>query len=359
MRRGIFFVDFGLLVPSVILCVIGLATIFSINISIFLAQFFYFLLSIFSFLFFSHINYNILERYSIPIYIISLISLLLVPLLGLESRGAVRWVYVFGIGIQFSEILKPFLLISLGSYLANSKNKSFSKFIFTLIFLVPIVFLILVQPDLGNVIVYLSVVMGTLIVYGFPILWFLIVGFWALAFLPVFWQFMHDYQKQRILTFFYPSSDPLGKSYNSIQAIIAVGSGLFLGKGIGQGTQSVLRFLPERHTDFIFAALCESFGFVGGTIVIILFGFLLYRIFSIYLSSDDIFRKVLCISGFLLISIQCFINIAMNIGLVPIVGITLPFVSYGGSSLISSFILLGILSSFSSTLRSREVLEIR
>lgn len=358
-NRGFFSIDWALLVPAVVLVVMGLTTLFSINSSFFVSQLFFVFLSFIAFLVFSHINYKILELYKTPIYIISILFLLFILILGIESRGAVRWIDFLGIRIQFSEILKPFLLISMASFLANGRNNSFNTFIMFLIFLFPIAFLIFMQPDLGNALIYVGVSIITLIIFGFPWLWFIIFGIGTVVMLPIFWQFLHDYQRQRILTFFRPSSDPLGTSYNAIQAIIAVGSGMFFGKGLGQATQSVLRFLPERQTDFIFATLSESFGFVGGTVVILAFIFLLYRIFAIYSAVDDTFRKVFCIGAFLLIGLQSFVNIGMNIGLSPVVGVTLPFVSYGGSSIISSFILLGILSSISANLKHKDVLEIR
>ena len=144
-----------------------------------------------------------------------------------------------------------------------------------------------------------------------------------------------------------------------MQAVIAVGSGMFLGKGLSQGTQSTLRFLPERHTDFIFATISESLGFVGGVVVILSFLFLFYRIYRIVESTQDEYTKIFCFGAFSLLLIQFFVNIGMNIGLLPIVGITLPFVSYGGSSLLSNFILLGLLQAIGKESRNNDFLEIR
>lgn len=358
-REGFFAIDWSLLIPAGILLIMGLTTLFSINPSFFTSQLIFAILSILAFLLFSHINYKILEVYAVPIYITSLIVLAFVLLLGFESRGAVRWIDIFGFRIQFSEILKPFLIISLASFLGNRKSSSLNTLILSILLLLPIAFFIYLQPDLGNALIYAGATFLTLLVFGFPLLWFG-CGILVLALLsPIFWQFLHSCQKQRILTFLNPTSDPLGTSYNAIQALIAVGSGSLLGKGLGQGTQSILRFLPERHTDFIFATLAESFGLIGGLLVILTFAFLLYRIFVLFQNCDDKFRKTFSACSFFLLLIQFFINIAMNIGLTPIVGITLPFVSYGGSSVLSSFIILGILSSFSSSIRNKDTLEIR
>jgi rod shape determining protein RodA len=152
--------------------------------------------------------------------------------------------------------------------------------------------------------------------------------------------------------------DPLGTSYNGIQAIIAVGSGMLFGKGLGQGTQSALRFLPEKQTDFIFATLTEDLGFLGGLIVIAASAFLLYRLYKIFVSVDSLYEQLIVCGAFCLILVQMCINIGMNIGLLPIVGVTLPFVSYGGSSLVSNAILLGMVSGIGSFSHKKQVLEI-
>lgn len=358
-RGGLFTIDWGLLTPALILAVMSLATLLSIHSALFTTQLLYVLISFAAFLFFSHINYKILPLHAIPIYIVSIILLLFVLFLGFESRGAVRWIDIFGFRIQFSEILKPFLIISFATFLVNVKNSAMKGFFGSLCFLLPISLLIFLQPDLGNALIYSGTIIFTLAVYGFPIAWFGLGILCIAVGLPFTWHFMREYQKQRILTFLNPQHDPLGTSYNAIQATIAIGSGSFFGKGIGQGTQSSLRFLPERHTDFIFATIAESFGFIGAMLIVVVFAFLLYRIFFIFQNCDDTFRKMFCACAFFLLLTQFFVNAGMNVGLVPIVGVTLPFVSYGGSSMLSSFILLGILSSFSANVKSREVLEIR
>ncbi|MBI2430701.1 MAG: rod shape-determining protein RodA [Candidatus Levybacteria bacterium] len=360
MSKGWFFtVDWMLLIPALILVIFGLATLLSISASYFFGQLLYIVFSLFVFFVFSHAHYLVIKLYAVPIYLVALIALVLVLVLGFESRGAVRWFDIAGFRIQFSEVFKPFLIISLSSFLASGKNTSFSLFSFTLFLLFPIVLLVFLQPDLGSSLIYFFVVVATMLVFGFPLRWFVGFFFFLSPFLPIAWQFLHDYQRQRIFAFLSPGSDPLGLSYNAIQALIAVGSGLLFGKGLGQGTQSVLRFLPERHTDFIFATINESFGFVGGMIVLASFTFLLYRIFILSRLMDDTFRKLFCVGSFFLFLIQFFVNVGMNIGLTPVVGVTLPFVSYGGSSILSSFILLGLLSSFSFHIKQQEVLEIR
>lgn len=352
-------VDWQLVAPVLVLLFISLTTLFSINVILFRNQLLFSLLSVGLFLFFSQTDIRTWEDFAKPIYLLSLAGLIIVLILGIESRGAVRWLTFFGFGIQFSELFKPFLALSLASFLATRKDTSFSTLGKLLLFLLPIVFLIYKQPDLGSALMYIFATMLTLIFLGFPLKWFGVMIVGVLALIPLTFRFLHGYQQQRILTFLHMTNDPLGTSYNAIQAMIAVGSGMIFGKGLGQGTQSSLRFLPERHTDFMFATLSEDLGFIGGTIVILAFGFLLYRLFKIFEESDSLFEKIFIAATFSLLFIQCIVNIGMNIGLLPIVGVPLPFVSYGGSSLLSNAIFLSLASSIGSIAKRKSVLEIR
>lgn len=359
MRGLLQSIDWSLVVPALILSVLGLATLFSISVSLFESQLFVFSLSVLAFLFFSQLSYRSLATWHTPIYVISIIFLLIVLGIGIESHGAVRWIDLLGVRLQFSEILKPFLALALAGLLANRSNASLRSYGFVFAALFPIILLIYLQPDLGNAVIYAAVTILTMIVFGFPLLWFFISVLPLLIISPIFWEILRPYQRQRIMTFFSPSSDPLGTSYNVIQAMIAVGSGMFAGKGLGQGTQSGLRFLPERHTDFIFATFTEGFGFLGGLVVLICFAWLCYRIYQIFMSMDDPFGKTFTAAAFFLILTHFFVNIGMNLGIIPIVGVTLPFVSYGGSSLLSNAILLGMLTAISRRGRRHDVLEIK
>lgn len=351
--------DWYLIIPVLVLVILSLVTLFSLNIVFFKGQLILFIVSFLIFLFLSQINYKILKIYSKPIYIFSIIVLTFVLILGIESRGAVRWVEFFGFRLQFSEVLKPFLAISLAAYLSNVKNMDFKNILNVFLLLFPIVILIFFQPDLGNAIIYGLIVLFVLVYLGFSYKYFAIIFAPFFLAAPIFWNFLHDYQRQRILTFINPSSDPLGTSYNVIQSIIAVGSGMIMGQGIGQGTQSGLRFLPERQTDFIFATISEQLGFIGVIIMLICFGLILYRILLIFLNTDDKFCRILCAITFFTFLIQVFVNIGMNVGILPIVGVTLPFISYGGSSLLSNFIFLSLISSIQKSLKDDKVLEIR
>jgi len=358
-KRSIFDVDWELIIPVIVLAILSLTTLFSIDVSLFRSQFIFFIVGISAFLFFSQTNYKTVKLYALPIYVISIALLVVVLIIGVETRGSVRWLDFFGFGVQFSEILKPFLAISLSAYLSSRNNYSLKTLFLATCFLAPIVFLVFLQPDLGNALIYVLVAVIAFIVFGFPFRYFFSELILLLILSPILWKFLHDYQKQRILTFLYPNNDPLGLSYNAIQAVIAVGSGMLFGRGLGLGTQSGLRFLPERHTDFIFATLSEELGLIGGVLVITAFAFMLYRIFTIFREQDELFGKIFSSIAFSIIFLQFFVNIGMNIGMLPIVGITLPFVSYGGSSLLSSLILLGILCSMSKDRSSHKVLEIK
>lgn len=352
-------IDWLLVLPVVVLIIFSLTTLLSINNSFFRNQLLFSLLGTVLFLFFSQINYRVLQSYVIPIYIGSLVILFLLTIIGFESRGAVRWVSFFGFALQFSELLKPLLIIAFAAFLTTKETTNFKKFAAALLFLLPISFLIYRQPDLGNAIIYILTALCMLIFYGFPLRWFVsgFIGF--LVVIPLSWRFLHTYQRDRILTFLHLSNDPLGTSYNAIQSIIAVGSGGFLGKGFGQGTQSALRFLPERQTDFLFATFSEMFGFAGSLIVVAAFTLLLYRLFVLIQDAEDSFGKVFIAGAFSLLAIQFFVNIGMNIGMMPIVGVTLPFMSYGGSSFIANCILLGFVSSMGYKHKGKQVLEIR
>ncbi len=358
MRGNFWGIDLGLIVPVLVLLVISLTALFSINFTFFRNQLIFALIGIAAFIFFSQVNYKIIQNYEVPIYIVSVVLLTLVFVLGIESRGAIRWVEFAGFRVQFSEILKPFLAISLSSFLVR-KNYSFISMLQVIVLLSIISVLIFLQPDLGSALIYVSVTIFTLIFFGFPLKFFVGgLAFFAIS-VPFVWRILRDYQKERILTFINPGHDPLGGSYNAIQSIIAVGSGQFFGKGLGQGTQSELLFLPERHTDFIFATISEQLGFIGSMLIVFCFIFILYKVFKIFVGCENDFCKVFTAVSFFIILVQFTMNIGMNIGLIPIVGVTLPFVSYGGSSLFSSFILLGLISSIEKDVRKEEVLEIR
>jgi rod shape determining protein RodA len=354
-----FRIDFLLLLPVVVLVSVSLVTLLSLNFDFFKSQLFNLIVSVVVFLFFSQINIEFIKQLKMPIYLISLILLFVTLAIGIESHGAIRWINIFGVQLQFSEILKPFLALIFASLLAENQSVSARSFLVPVFFILPVFLLVYFQPDLGNAILYLFVALFTLLIDGYPFRWFFYLFLPVLVLMPFIWSQLHTYQQNRILTFLNPRSDPLGVSYNSIQALIAIGSGMFLGKGLSEGTQSGLRFLPEMQTDFIFATVAEGLGFIGAVIIIAALLFLCYRIYRIFETTGDRFVRIFAACAFGFFLLPSFINIGMNLGIMPIVGIPLPFVSFGGSSLLSNFIFLGLLSSMSSSEKHKNVLEIR
>jgi rod shape determining protein RodA len=219
--------------------------------------------------------------------------------------------------------------------------------------------LVFLQPDLGSSLVLVFSWLG--IVFASGVSW-VYLGFLLVPLagsLPLVWHFLKDYQRQRLLSFLSPSGDPLGAGYHLVQSMVAVGAGRFLGRGFGQGTQSHLRFLPEGQTDFIFASFAEEMGFLGSLILVFCFLLLLWRVLVVALEARNRFGYLVCLGAFSLLFFQTVVNMGMNLGLLPITGVTLPLVSYGGSSLLATFIFLGLVESVARFGRKREVVEIK
>lgn len=352
-------VEFPLLVPAILIVFIGLSSFYSFDTQIFYRQLLFLGIGLFSYLVFINIDYKIFGYYSKFLYYAMIASLLLLFVVGLEARGAVRWIDIFGFSLQFSEIIKPFFIIFMAKFLTSDDSRSFKKFFGALALSLPIFILTLRQPDLGNAMIYAITVVFMLFIYGFPFRYFAGLAAATLLPFPIVFNLLHDYQRERILTFLDPTRDPFGSSYNVVQSLISIGSGGFFGKGFGQATQSILRFLPETHTDFVFATISENLGFIGGVLVVLLFGYLLMKIYKISEGISEDFSRMTLIGIYFIFLTHIFLNIGMNLGIVPIVGITLPFASYGGSSLLTSFIMLGIVSSIKFEYKKKGSLEIR
>jgi rod shape determining protein RodA len=277
-------------------------------------------------------------------YVLANIFLLL-SYLGPEIRGATRWIVIFGVQLQPSELVKPLLLLAFAYFMNKYTPRNLVNLprLF-IIFAIPF-FLVFRQPDLGSGIVYAAFWSAMMLAGGLPV-WIFVTGIGISGILlPVLWSHLADYQKSRITSFLEPELDPKGAGYNALQSMIAVGSGQLFGRGLGRGTQSHLRFLPEFHTDFIFATLVEELGLLGGSLLIGGYGILLYRIISPIFHGiiEDARVFIYSFGLFAILLSQIFINAGMNMGLIPITGITLPFVSYGGSSILSTAAAFGIL----------------
>lgn len=358
-RFSVHRIDFFLLIPALLLVFISLTTLFSIDISLFRQQIYFLLLGLIFYFLFLNIDYRFFELYAKHLYALIIIGFLIVLFFGTVVNASKSWLVFAGFHIQPEELIKPFFIIFTAYFLSHVKLSNLGKYIAVISVVAPIIFLILRQPDTGTALVYVSTFCGMLLMYGFPIYFYIISLIAVFVPAPVIFQLLRPYQKERLITLFNLTSDPFGSSYNAIQALISIGSGGFFGKGLGEGTQSVLRFLPERHTDFIFASISENFGFIGGLSVICLLVFILYRIYKASSKIRDTYPYLIVIGSFFVILVQVVINIGMNMGMMPIIGITLPFVSYGGSSLITSFIILGIVSSIGYEYKKQQTLEIQ
>jgi rod shape determining protein RodA len=274
--------------------------------------------------------------------------LLAVLIFGKINRGTAGWISFGFFNFQPVEFFKVIAAVMLAKYFSlNAKTIRASKHI--LISAVPVFFsvaLILLQPDLGSSLIIIGAWVGILLLSGTRKRYLIILLIVGLLLSVASWNFfLRDYQKERIRVLIHPEGDPLGAGYNAFQSTVAVGSGGLWGKGLGHGSQSQLNFLPEKHTDFIFAVIAEEMGFVGANFVLILLAVILARLFSISRESKDNFGKLLVGTIAVIIFIQIIVNIGMNIGIVPVAGIPLPLLSYGGSSLVSTLAMLGIAES--------------
>ena len=277
-----------------------------------------------------------------PFYLLSLLCLALVPVIGSVHMGARRWLDLGVVSFQPSEMIKWALMLVLAHWFASREPDSLKNFgVAVMLAGVPAA-LIVIQPDLGTTLVLLFAAVMVLIASGFAWRWLL----GALAASPAvgyfLWQHMHDYQKQRVLTFIDPQSDPLGAGYHVIQSMIAIGSGGLFGKGFLEGTQVRLHFLPEQHTDFIFSVLAEEGGLLGVLVLLVLYGLLISRMLSVAAHAHTRFGSLLATGISAIFTLYMFVNIGMVSGILPVVGVPLPFVSYGGSALLTMLLALGI-----------------
>jgi rod shape determining protein RodA len=280
-------------------------------------------------------------------YYFSLSLLALVPIIGITKLGAQRWLNLGFIVIQPSEIMKLALILVLAKHFHQFSSSNFGKLKFyikpIILTLLPFL-LIVIQPDLGTALLIIILSAFLFLLGGFQIKYFAMAGALVLIITPIMWfGFMHDYQKQRVLTFLDPYSNPLGSGYQIIQSQIAIGSGGFLGKGLLQGTQGQLDFLPEKHTDFIFTILAEELGFLGVLFLLGLYTGVLLLCAIIANKCIYNFGKFIIMGVASTLFIYIFVNIGMVSGLLPVVGVPLPFISFGGTSLISAMIGFGLI----------------
>jgi len=289
-------------------------------------------------------DYRILNLHSVKLYFFGIIALIALLILGTTVRGTTGWIGFSKFNIQPVEIVKVIMIIFLASFLSKKKNELGDPLkIVASTFLVGLpVLLILFQPDFGSSLVIVGTWLIMLLVSGINkksiavLFIFLVVSASGGYFL------LENYQKDRIATFLDPQNDPLGSGYNVIQSMVAVGSGDIFGKGLGHGSQSQLNFLPEKHTDFIFAVLTEELGLLGAGIILFLFGVIIYRLKETARLARDNFGYLIVVGIMAMLVIQIVVNIGMNIGIAPVTGVPLPLLSYGGSSLVTVLAALGL-----------------
>ncbi len=287
-------------------------------------------------------DYRDIKKFSPLMYAIIIFFLFIVLVFG-KGQGATRWIRIGWFNFQPSEFAKLIVIFALSSFLAEKDAKRIPVLLAGIIIIgLPFLF-ILKQPDLGTSFIFIIVFFAIFLQAGGKKLHMFFLFFTGILLSPVFWLMMKEYQKERILTFLNPMRDPLGRGYNLIQSIITIGSGGFFGKGYLRGTQTKLAFLPEYHTDFIFCVLAEEFGFVGILVLFSLYYLFFKAILDIIYSTSDRFGRLMGTGILAMFISHVFINTGMTMGIFPVVGIPLPFVSYGGSSLIVSLISVAFL----------------
>lgn len=276
------------------------------------------------------------------IYWASLILMILVLIFGVSIAGAKRWISIGGLfDIQSAEIAKFALVLLLARYLSRQDLTDVWRLVGSMFYAGVMVFLVLLEPDLDNAILLLSLLVVMLLVGGVAKKYLIVIGLMALLCLPIFIGRLHTYQKQRLTSFVNQDSDNLGSNYNLNQAKIAIGSGGLSGEGIGGGSQTDLKFLPAESTDFIFSAVAEKLGFIGGITIILCLSVITIRIWWLALGAGQTYIK-LCLTGVgWILGFEAIINIGMNLGLLPVSGIQLPFVSYGGTHIVLELAMIG------------------
>ena len=349
-----FFKNIDKILMSLLLCLmlIGLITLASAsqqNVSLIGNQIINILIGMSLLILLSHINPKRFLFYAPYLYIASLILLLLVAFFGFESHGAKRWINLLFFNLQPSEIIKITIPLMLAWLYHRFQNDITYKTNLMALFILAIpCVMIFKQPDLGTAILILISGWTIIVLAGLSLRVMIVGGFGLLLSSPYLWSMLHVYQQNRILSLIDPTRDPLGTGYHSIQSMIAIGSGGFLGKGWSYGGQTQLQFLPETSTDFIFSVYGEEFGFLGIFGIFIIYFFTLYRCIYMAQKMQNTFSRLVAASLVCTLFFSIFVNIAMVSGVIPVVGAPLPFISYGGTSMVVSLTMIGIIMSLHS-----------
>ena len=352
-RRLLIHFDWTLVGIVLLIASIGILNLYSVTSGVeawgtplYLKQIFWLLIGLVVMIVIAFIEYRFYLDFAYIFYLITFFFLLVVMGYGIITSGAQRWIKIGSISFQPSEFVKISLIIALAKFFQRPPNREGyalrDLLIPFLLLLLPMV-LVLKQPDLGTAIILLLILFSILLFVKIRLASLLILVVAGGSILPLLWGFLKEYQKRRIVTFFNPELDPLGAGYHIIQSRIAVGSGGILGKGFMKGTQCKLGFLPEQQTDFIFSALAEEWGFIGSLLVIGLYFALILWGLRIAVQSKDRFGAILSFGVVAMLFWHAFINIGMVLGILPVVGIPLPLLSYGGSFLLSTLMGVGLL----------------
>jgi rod shape determining protein RodA len=345
--------DFVLLGATILLIVLGVAVIYSATLGTpDLAdcpyrQMIYAVVGLGIMFAVAAIDYRFLESFQKPIYIVAVALPAIVFIIGEITHGAQRWIKFKIFSVQPSELTKVLVIVVLAKYLSDHQEDigRLRYVLLSLIYIMPPMILIYLQPDLSTAVVLAVIWLVMVLMAGVRLLHLGVLGVVGFLATPLVWMTMKDYMRQRLITFILPMQDPLGSAYNINQARIAVGSGGWLGRGFAHGSQSQLHFLRVRHTDFVFSVLGEELGFIGALLLIILFGIVLWRITRAAGMARDPFGYLIVCGVAAILFFQATANIAMNLGLLPTTGIPLPFISYGGSSLITFLVAEGLVQS--------------
>jgi rod shape determining protein RodA len=341
--------DWGILMTTFFLISFGLLCVYSSTYgtgsSIFIKQIIWIFIGIFFLIIAFALDYRNLMYSAWPLYGLVILALLAVFVLGRNISGAKRWIILGPLRMQPSELAKIFVIIWMafwGEKRKHIQNYGLRELIFPATIMFIPVALILAEPDLGTAAIVAFISLILFLILGIKKTTFLTLGALCASGMPFLWIMLKDYQRKRILTFLDPERDPLGSGYHAIQSKIAVGSGGLIGKGFLHGTQTQLKFLPEHHTDFIFSVVAEEWGFIGSGLLLFLYLLLITRIITVGIKAKDRFGSLLCFGVASYFSLHVFINIAMACGIFPVVGVPLPFISYGGSFMVINLICIGI-----------------
>ncbi len=353
--RNFLHFDWLAVIPVAFLLASGLIAIYSLSLDVdktgfsnFDKQIIFLALGIGVFIIFSFVDYRLWKSWSGALYAIGILLMLAVLVFGKDIRGTSGWFVIGPFRLQPAEIMKLFLILGLASYFSRFQTRQIGlkqigiSFVYVLIPAALAAF----QPDMGSALVMLVIWFGMLFLTGVKSKYILgTIGVGVLILLVGWNMILQDYQRQRINSFFNPEGDPLGSGYNVIQSMVAIGSGGISGKGLGHGSQSQLNFLPEKHNDFIFASIAEESGLIGVALILGLFWLLLFRMKRTMDVSRDNFGRLIVGGVIVLLFFQAFINIGMNLGIVPVAGLSLPLLSYGGSFLMVTMAAVGLTQS--------------